>query len=39
LEVARPETAWVWTIRAQRAASVRFYIDPAEALEAAGLEE
>jgi ketosteroid isomerase-like protein len=37
LEVARPETAWVWTIRAQRAVSVRFYIDPAEALEAAGL--
>ena len=31
--------AWLWRFRAGRPASVRFYRDPARALEAAGLSE
>jgi ketosteroid isomerase-like protein len=38
LEMAR-DAAMVWTVRGDRAVSVRFYIDQAEALEAAGLSE
>jgi uncharacterized protein len=38
LEMAR-DAAMVWTVREGRAVSVRFYIDQAEALEAAGLSE
>jgi uncharacterized protein len=38
LEIAR-DAAMVWTVRKGRAVSVRFYIDQAEALEAAGLSE
>jgi uncharacterized protein len=38
LEMAR-DAAMVWTVREDRAASVRFYIDQTEALEAAGLSE
>lgn len=38
LEMAR-DVAMVWTVREDRAVSVRFYIDQAEALEAAGLRE
>jgi uncharacterized protein len=38
LEMAR-DVAMVWTMREDRAVSVRFYIDRAEALEAAGLSE
>jgi ketosteroid isomerase-like protein len=38
LEMAR-DVAMVWTVREDRAVSVRFYIDRAEALEAAGLSE
>ena len=38
LEMAR-DAAMVWTVREGRAVSVRFYIDQAEALEAAGIEE
>jgi ketosteroid isomerase-like protein len=33
------DAAMVWTVREDRAVSVRFYIDQAEALEAAGLSE
>ena len=38
LEMAR-EAAMVWTVREDRAVSVRFYTDQAEALEAAGVPE
>jgi ketosteroid isomerase-like protein len=38
IEMAR-DVAMVWTVREDRAVSVRFYIDQAEALEAAGLSE
>ena len=38
IEMAR-DAAMVWTLRDGRAVSVRFYIDQAEALEAAGLAE
>jgi ketosteroid isomerase-like protein len=38
LEMAR-DAAMVWTVRKDRAVSVRFYIDRAEALAAAGLSE
>jgi ketosteroid isomerase-like protein len=38
LEMAR-DAAMVWTVRGDRAVSVRFYIDQAEALEAVGLRE
>jgi len=38
LEMAR-DAAMVWTVREDRAVSVRFYIDQAEAVEAAGLRE
>jgi ketosteroid isomerase-like protein len=38
LEMAR-DAAMVWTVREDRAVSVRFYIDRAEALQAAGLSE
>jgi ketosteroid isomerase-like protein len=38
IEMAR-DAAMVWTVRGGRAVSVRFYIDQAAALEAAGLSE
>jgi uncharacterized protein len=38
MEMAR-DAAMVWTVHEDRAVSVRFYIDQAEALEAAGLSE
>jgi uncharacterized protein len=38
MEMAR-DAAMVWTVHEDRVVSVRFYIDQAEALEAAGLSE
>ena len=38
IEMAR-DAAMVWTVRDNRAVSVRFYVDQAEALQAAGLVE
>jgi ketosteroid isomerase-like protein len=39
IEIERPPTAMVWTVRNKQARSLRFFRDRDEALEAAGLRE